>query len=206
LSGGCVVSQPSFLAAVVKRAPLRRDGGWCAGEPAVRTCAVISRRGGRAGLGYRVGGPVLRDLSMTMSQHGLMPRCVLRSKPMSRAGSFSLFRIFFIPFLPRCLFLLFPFCARLQPEQSITNGSGMFPARDFNSFASPRLVLHFESEGFLVFYNCRMHWCSSPRADPASDILSVEFHRGRALDALRAPDPVCYTLLDQRYFSGLGEF
>ncbi|XP_054675875.1 endonuclease 8-like 2 [Grus americana] len=68
----------------------------------------------------------------------------------------------------------------------------------------PRLVLHFESGGFLVFYNCRMHWCSSPRADPTSDILSVEFHRGRALDALRAPDPICYTLLDQRYFSGLG--
>lgn len=51
-----------------------------------------------------------------------------------------------------------------------------------------------------------MQWCSSLRADPASDILSVEFHRGRALDALRAPDPICYTLLDQRYFSGLGEF
>nr|XP_013797439.1 PREDICTED: endonuclease 8-like 2 [Apteryx mantelli mantelli]XP_013797440.1 PREDICTED: endonuclease 8-like 2 [Apteryx mantelli mantelli] len=68
----------------------------------------------------------------------------------------------------------------------------------------PRLVLHFESGGFLVFYNCRMHWCSSPIADPASDILSVEFHRGRALDALRTPNPVCYTLLDQRYFSGLG--
>ncbi|NXK18558.1 NEIL2 Endonuclease, partial [Arenaria interpres] len=68
----------------------------------------------------------------------------------------------------------------------------------------PRLVLHFESGGFLAFYNCRMQWCSSPRADPASDILSVEFHRGRALDALRAPDPICYTLLDQRYFSGLG--
>ncbi|NXL35968.1 NEIL2 Endonuclease, partial [Glaucidium brasilianum] len=68
----------------------------------------------------------------------------------------------------------------------------------------PRLVLHFESGGFLAFYNCRMHWCSSPRADPASDILSVEFHRGRALDALHSPDPICYTLLDQRYFSGLG--
>ncbi|NXA39932.1 NEIL2 Endonuclease, partial [Eudromia elegans] len=68
----------------------------------------------------------------------------------------------------------------------------------------PRLVLHFESGGFLVFYNCRMHWCSSPMADPASDILSMEFHRGRALDALRTPRPVCYTLLDQRYFSGLG--
>ncbi|NXI39307.1 NEIL2 Endonuclease, partial [Galbula dea] len=69
---------------------------------------------------------------------------------------------------------------------------------------TPRLVLHFESGGFLVFYNCRMQWCSSPRADPASDILSVEFHRGQALDALRAPAPICYTLLDQRYFSGLG--
>ncbi|NWH65829.1 NEIL2 Endonuclease, partial [Geococcyx californianus] len=68
----------------------------------------------------------------------------------------------------------------------------------------PRLVLHFESGGFLAFYNCRIHWCSSLRADPASDILSVEFHRGRALDALRAPEPVCYTLLDQRYFAGLG--
>ncbi|NWR35339.1 NEIL2 Endonuclease, partial [Tachuris rubrigastra] len=68
----------------------------------------------------------------------------------------------------------------------------------------PRLILHFERGGFLAFYNCRMHWCSSPGADPASDILSVEFHRGRALDALRAPDPICYTLLDQRYFSGLG--
>lgn len=78
--------------------------------------------------------------------------------------------------------------------------------RLFNLSASPRLVLHFESGGFLVFYNCRMHWCSAPRADPASDILSVEFHRGRALDALRTPEPICYTLLDQRYFSGLGEF
>nr|XP_027311188.1 endonuclease 8-like 2 [Anas platyrhynchos]XP_027311189.1 endonuclease 8-like 2 [Anas platyrhynchos]XP_038031893.1 endonuclease 8-like 2 [Anas platyrhynchos] len=69
---------------------------------------------------------------------------------------------------------------------------------------TPRLVLHFESGGFLVFYNCRMQWCSSPVADPTSDILSADFHRGRALDALRAPRPVCYTLLDQRYFSGLG--
>ncbi|NXP51292.1 NEIL2 Endonuclease, partial [Heliornis fulica] len=68
----------------------------------------------------------------------------------------------------------------------------------------PRLVLHFNSGGFLVFYNCRMHWCSSPRTDPASDILSVEFHRGQALDALRTASPICYTLLDQRYFSGLG--
>lgn len=71
--------------------------------------------------------------------------------------------------------------------------------------ASPRLVLYFESGGFLVFYNCRMHWCSSLVADPTSDILSAEFHRGQALDALRTSRPICYTLLDQRYFSGLGE-
>ncbi|KAM9017657.1 endonuclease 8-like 2 isoform 3-T4 [Ara ararauna] len=92
----------------------------------------------------------------------------------------------------------------LQPEQIITNGSRMFLMRDLTFSAIPRLVLYFENGGFLVFYNCRMHWCSSPRADPASDILSVEFHRGQALDALRTPNPVCYTLLDQRYFSGLG--
>lgn len=73
------------------------------------------------------------------------------------------------------------------------------------SSASLRLVLYFESGGFLVFYNCRMHWCSSPVADPTSDILSAEFHRGRALDALCTSHPICYTLLDQRYFSGLGE-
>ncbi|XP_054239789.1 endonuclease 8-like 2 [Indicator indicator] len=69
---------------------------------------------------------------------------------------------------------------------------------------TPRLVLHFENGGFLAFYNCQMNWCSSPRADPASDILSVEFHRGQALDALHKPSPICYILLDQRYFSGLG--
>lgn len=69
---------------------------------------------------------------------------------------------------------------------------------------APRLVLYFESGGFLVFYNCQMHWCSSLVADPTSDILSAEFHRGQALDALRTSRPICYTLLDQRYFSGLG--
>ncbi|EMP27212.1 Squalene synthase [Chelonia mydas] len=67
----------------------------------------------------------------------------------------------------------------------------------------PRLVLHFNSGGFLVFYNCQIHWCTSPAVEPASDILSPEFHRGQALAALRQPMPICYTLLDQRYFSGL---
>ncbi|XP_006161289.1 endonuclease 8-like 2 [Tupaia chinensis] len=68
----------------------------------------------------------------------------------------------------------------------------------------PRLVLHFGGGGFLAFYNCQMSWSSSPVVRPTSDILSEKFHRGQALEALGQAQPVCYTLLDQRYFSGLG--
>ncbi|KAL2761613.1 endonuclease 8-like 2 isoform c [Daubentonia madagascariensis] len=67
-----------------------------------------------------------------------------------------------------------------------------------------RLVLHFGGGGFLAFYNCQMSWSSSPVVKPACDILSEKFHRGQALEALGQAQPVCYTLLDQRYFSGLG--
>lgn len=69
---------------------------------------------------------------------------------------------------------------------------------------APRLVLHFGGGGFLAFYNCQMSWSSSPVVRPTSDILSEKFHRGQALQALSQAQPVCYTLLDQRYFSGLG--
>ncbi|XP_030051431.1 endonuclease 8-like 2 isoform X2 [Microcaecilia unicolor] len=69
---------------------------------------------------------------------------------------------------------------------------------------SPRLVLHFDGGGFLAFYNCRMAWCSGPNTKPTYDILSVHFHRGQALEALCKPRLVCAILLDQRYFSGLG--
>ncbi|XP_029451991.1 endonuclease 8-like 2 [Rhinatrema bivittatum] len=68
----------------------------------------------------------------------------------------------------------------------------------------PRLVLHFDGGGFLAFYNCRMAWCSGPTIKPTCDILSVQFHQGQALEALCQPRPVCCILLDQRYFSGLG--
>ncbi|KAM7142540.1 endonuclease 8-like 2 [Molossus nigricans] len=68
----------------------------------------------------------------------------------------------------------------------------------------PRLVLHFGGGSFLAFYNCQMSWSSSPVVNPTSDILSEKFHRGQALEALGQEQPVCYTLLDQRYFSGLG--
>ncbi|EHA98215.1 Endonuclease VIII-like 2 [Heterocephalus glaber] len=68
----------------------------------------------------------------------------------------------------------------------------------------PRLVLHFGGGGFLAFYSCQMSWSLAPAIEPCRDILSEEFHRGQALEALGRPQPVCYTLLDQRYFSGLG--
>ncbi|XP_021514103.1 endonuclease 8-like 2 [Meriones unguiculatus] len=68
----------------------------------------------------------------------------------------------------------------------------------------PRLVLHFGGGGFLAFYSCRMSWSPPPVVDPTCDILSEQFHRGQALEALSQAQPVCCTLLDQRYFSGLG--
>lgn len=67
-----------------------------------------------------------------------------------------------------------------------------------------RLVLYFGGGSFLVFYNCQMSWSSSLVVRPTSDILSEKFHGGQALEALAWAHPVCYTLLDQRYFSGLG--
>ncbi|KAL8185065.1 UNVERIFIED_CONTAM: hypothetical protein K2H54_036359 [Gekko kuhli] len=51
---------------------------------------------------------------------------------------------------------------------------------------------------------CRIFQCSSPTAQPATDILSPEFDREQALEALCKATPVCHTLLDQRHFSGLG--
>nr|XP_055156383.1 endonuclease 8-like 2 isoform X2 [Nyctereutes procyonoides] len=67
----------------------------------------------------------------------------------------------------------------------------------------PRLVLYLSGGSFLAFYNCQMSWRSSALVQPTSDILSEKFHRGQALEALGREQPVCYTLLDQRYFSGL---
>ncbi|XP_069872906.1 endonuclease 8-like 2 [Dipodomys merriami] len=68
----------------------------------------------------------------------------------------------------------------------------------------PRLVLHFGGGGFLAFYSCQMSWSPPPELSPTCDILSEAFHRGQALEALGRAQPVCYTLMDQRFFSGLG--
>uniref|UniRef100_UPI00398F5EFA GPN-loop GTPase 1-like n=1 Tax=Pristiophorus japonicus TaxID=55135 RepID=UPI00398F5EFA len=67
-----------------------------------------------------------------------------------------------------------------------------------------RLVLYFPGGQFLVFYNCRINVCPGPPADPSSDILRPDFNRERALRALQLAQPVCYTLLNQQLFSGLG--
>ncbi|XP_048392549.1 endonuclease 8-like 2 [Stegostoma tigrinum] len=69
---------------------------------------------------------------------------------------------------------------------------------------SPRLVLYFPGEQFLVFYNCRICLCSSPSSGHTSDILHPKFDRNVALQALKQAQPVCYTLLNQQLFSGLG--
>ncbi|XP_012879680.1 PREDICTED: endonuclease 8-like 2 isoform X2 [Dipodomys ordii] len=70
--------------------------------------------------------------------------------------------------------------------------------------AQVRLVLHFGGGGFLAFYSCQMSWSPPPELSPTCDILSEAFHRGQALEALGRAQPVCYTLMDQRFFSGLG--
>ncbi|XP_041063899.1 endonuclease 8-like 2 [Carcharodon carcharias] len=68
----------------------------------------------------------------------------------------------------------------------------------------PRLVLYFPGGQFLVFYNCRICPCGSPPSGHTSDILCPEFDRNLALQALQLAQPICYTLLNQHLFSGLG--
>ncbi|XP_025071489.1 endonuclease 8-like 2 [Alligator sinensis] len=58
--------------------------------------------------------------------------------------------------------------------------------------------------GFLIFYNCRIHWHPSLTAKPTIDILSAEIHQAQALQTRCRLVSVCYTLLDWRYFWGLG--
>ncbi|XP_038653520.1 endonuclease 8-like 2 [Scyliorhinus canicula] len=67
-----------------------------------------------------------------------------------------------------------------------------------------RLVLYFPGGQFLVFYNCRICPCGSPSSSHTSDILCPGFDRNVAMQALQLPQPICYTLLNQHFFSGLG--
>ncbi|XP_015264482.1 PREDICTED: endonuclease 8-like 2 [Gekko japonicus] len=108
--------------------------------------------------------------------------------------------------------------AARQPRKWLRFHFGLYGSIRANEFAraskankrgdwrdpTPRLTLHFDRGGFLVFYSCRIFQCSSPTAQPATDILSPEFDREQALEALCKATPVCHTLLDQRHFSGLG--
>lgn len=105
---------------------------------------------------------------------------------------------------PRCTWLRFHFglygSIRVNELARAKQGNKRGDWKD----PTPRLILHFTPGGFLVFYNCRILWCSSPSVEPTCDILSVEFDKGKALCALSAPRPVCVTLMDQRHFSGVG--
>ncbi|XP_004614812.2 endonuclease 8-like 2 [Sorex araneus] len=69
---------------------------------------------------------------------------------------------------------------------------------------TPRLLLRFVGGSFLTFYACQLTCCPGPMGTATSDILSQMFQRGQALEALRQARPVCYTLMEQRHFSGLG--
>ncbi|XP_040285762.1 endonuclease 8-like 2 [Bufo bufo] len=105
---------------------------------------------------------------------------------------------------PRCKWLRFHFglygSIRVNEMARARQGNKRGDWRD----PTPRLLLHFTSGNFLVFYNCRIHWCSSPHVEPTCDILSVEFDKEKALCALSSPRPVCVTLMDQQHFSGVG--
>ncbi|XP_073529030.1 endonuclease 8-like 2 [Phyllobates terribilis] len=105
---------------------------------------------------------------------------------------------------PRCKWLRFHFglygSVRVNELARAKQGNKRGDWKD----PTPRLILHFNSGGFLVFYNCRILSCSSPRVEPTCDILSLDFDKEKALRALSAPRPVCVTLMDQRYFSGVG--
>ncbi|XP_035675683.1 endonuclease 8-like 2 [Branchiostoma floridae] len=68
----------------------------------------------------------------------------------------------------------------------------------------PRLVLHFAKEEFLAFYGGSMGEVDSPACDQGTDILTASFDVEKATDAIQHAQPVCYTLLDQTCFSGLG--
>ncbi|XP_066285731.1 endonuclease 8-like 2 [Branchiostoma lanceolatum] len=69
---------------------------------------------------------------------------------------------------------------------------------------APRLVLHFAKEEFLAFYGGSMYEVDSPACDQGTDILTASFDIEKAADAIQRAQPVCYTLLDQSCFSGLG--
>ncbi|XP_061482118.1 endonuclease 8-like 2 [Rhineura floridana] len=55
------------------------------------------------------------------------------------------------------------------------------------------LVLHLDGGRLLVFYGCQIQQCSSPVAEPATDILSPEFNQEQVMEALRKATSVSLT-------------
>lgn len=74
-----------------------------------------------------------------------------------------------------------------------------------NRFPEPRLVFYFSKEEFIVFYGGSFRELDQPpQADSTTDILSNAFDRFKAVEHILEDLPICFTLLDQRKFTGLG--
>ncbi|XP_070559746.1 LOW QUALITY PROTEIN: endonuclease 8-like 2 [Ptychodera flava] len=69
---------------------------------------------------------------------------------------------------------------------------------------TPRLLIRFQDEEFLAFYNGSVQYVEEPCPDNETDILKTNFDVEKATASVQSNRPVCYTLLDQKVFSGLG--
>ncbi|XP_072043763.1 endonuclease 8-like 2 [Amphiura filiformis] len=68
----------------------------------------------------------------------------------------------------------------------------------------PRMVLHFQQDQFLAFYGGSLKRVDAPCEDTGIDILSSTFDKAKATCALLMDVPVCYSLMDQNQFAGVG--
>ena len=69
---------------------------------------------------------------------------------------------------------------------------------------NPRMVLHFHDDKFLAFYGGSLRHVDGPCVDTGVDVLSDTFNKEKAALAILQETPVCYTLMDQDKFAGVG--
>ncbi|XP_077986064.1 endonuclease 8-like 2 [Glandiceps talaboti] len=69
---------------------------------------------------------------------------------------------------------------------------------------TPRLLIRFSDSEFLAFYSGSVQYVDEPCDDTATDILKTNFDIDKATAAVQGKRAVCYTLLDQSVFAGLG--
>ena len=73
-----------------------------------------------------------------------------------------------------------------------------------NIFPEPRLVFYFSRDEFVVFYGGSFGEVEHPPGNNEVDILSDKFDIPVAVERLLEDRPVCFILLSQAAFSGLG--